>query len=344
MAETVLLTGASGNIGNVTLIHLLAAGYKVRAVLRSLQKTRAALEAQFPVAMSSGALTFVEIPDMTIPGSFDAATEGVGYAIHVATPLAGSDYVETMAKPAVKVNENVLEAARKAGTVKRIVITGSIVSIVPFKDVREGYTFSEKDWTDIGPEQAAQSIQGGYVYSKVLSERKAWEWIKEKKPGFDLVVLNVPSVIGRSPEPFYTPRPAVIGGNGSLVRELFDVEKVGSLVPFSSDVDDVARLHVLSLNDSVPGNERYLFAHPSLLSPNHLANKIRETYPELRDRVPAAGEDNGLPKPLPTLDTSKADKVFGTAWKGLWESARWAVEDVLAWEKKEGRTVRDLKE
>ena len=68
------------------------------------------------------------------------------------------------------------------------------------------------------------------------------------------------------------------------------------------------------------------------MSVNRLAAKVRETFPELRSRVPEPGEGDGFPSPIVEFDISKFEKVFGSQWKGWWESARATIEDILAFE------------
>lgn len=104
------------------------------------------------------------------------------------------------------------------------------------------------------------------------------------------------------------------------------------------DIEDVAHVHIKSLDASaVPGNQRYLFAAREKIVANRLADKIRAELPHLRERVPKGKEGDGLPPTLVKLDTSRADKVFGTQWKGWWESAMATIEDLLAYEGKYGR-------
>lgn len=99
------------------------------------------------------------------------------------------------------------------------------------------------------------------------------------------------------------------------------------------DVDDVASYHVKALDFSaVPGNERYLFA-AGKYSANWVANKVRAKHPELRSRIPDGGDGDNWPVPLARINTEKAGKVFGTNWKGWWESTEATVEDVLAYER-----------
>jgi hypothetical protein len=45
--------------------------------------------------------------------------------------------------------------------------------------------------------------------------------------------------------------------------------------------------------------------------------------------VPDGGKGDGLPIPLVKVDISKFENVFGTQWKGWWESAKATVDDIL---------------
>jgi hypothetical protein len=96
------------------------------------------------------------------------------------------------------------------------------------------------------------------------------------------------------------------------------------------DVEDVATHHIMSLDPKVvPGNERYVIRSRDLMSAPRLAKKIREKYPELKDRVPEGGDQDGWPTPLARSDVSKAEKVFGSNWKSAWESVEAMVKDVI---------------
>jgi len=49
----------------------------------------------------------------------------------------------------------------------------------------------------------------------------------------------------------------------------------------------------------------------------------------LRSRVPEGGAGDELPIPLVKVDISEFENVFGTQWKGWWESAKGTVDDIL---------------
>lgn len=121
-------------IGFRTLIFLLEAGYKVRAAVRN-QAGFDRISKLKPVAPYVSQLTSIVVPDITTPGAYDEAVQGVEYVVHVASPLAsnappGIDYDSYMIQPAIHGTVGLLESAIKTTGIKRIVITGSILSVV----------------------------------------------------------------------------------------------------------------------------------------------------------------------------------------------------------------------
>jgi NADPH-dependent methylglyoxal reductase len=92
----------------------------------------------------------------------------------VATPLSNGDFQNTVIDPTWTIDESILSAAAQAPSVKRVIITGSIVStmMIPddlFKDV----VISEKSFNIITDKGPIMSPAGSYMYAKTAAERKA---------------------------------------------------------------------------------------------------------------------------------------------------------------------------
>jgi nucleoside-diphosphate-sugar epimerase len=115
--STVFITGATGFIGAQITAFALRAGYNVKLSVRR--------EAQ----IDSLRRAFVVIPDYTKTEAFDTALEGVDHVIHVASPLPKQD--EDLLTPAVKGTTSVLEAASRVPSIKKVVITASVASLIP---------------------------------------------------------------------------------------------------------------------------------------------------------------------------------------------------------------------
>ena len=173
LSKTVLLTGISGYIGLHCARELLDAGFKVRGTIRDPNKESVVQNALELSEEELKHLTFV-ILDLTSANGWDEAVQGCDYVMHVASPfrIANPKIEGEMIEPAVGGTERVLRAAQRAN-VKRIVVTGSIVSMMA--SLRHG-RFGPDDWTDITYPDLST-----YIKSKTLAEKKAWDWVNRHK-------------------------------------------------------------------------------------------------------------------------------------------------------------------
>lgn len=90
---------------------------------------------------TSEQLSFVSVPDMSAPGAFDDAIQGVKYVIHLAAPIPswgeGEQNSSILEKQFISACERgaieILEAAatKSHGTVKRVVMTSTTGGILP---------------------------------------------------------------------------------------------------------------------------------------------------------------------------------------------------------------------
>jgi len=133
--STVFITGATGFIGAHVALSALKAGHHVKLSVRregQIESLRQALDA------FADKLEFVIVPDYTTSGAFDDALKGSDYVIHVASPLAKPN--EDLVTPAVKGTTSILESASKTPTVKKVVITASVASLIPLGKGGDGIT------------------------------------------------------------------------------------------------------------------------------------------------------------------------------------------------------------
>lgn len=125
-------------IGFRVLVQLLEAGYQVRAAVRNVAGFEK-IKALKPAAPYASQLSHIIVPDITAPGAYDDAVNGVKYVVHLASPLDINlpddiDYETKLIQPAVKGTLGMLESAKKVSGIDRIVITGSVLSIIGFSD------------------------------------------------------------------------------------------------------------------------------------------------------------------------------------------------------------------
>lgn len=81
-------------------------------------------------------------------------------------------------------------------------------------------------------EEAIKRTQSAYSFSKVSSEKKAWEYMGQMKPSFDLVVLLAPSITGRCIQEGFVANKNSLEGMAAIYREIFDSETPGFLFPY----------------------------------------------------------------------------------------------------------------
>lgn len=87
-SELVLITGGNGFIGFSVIQQALQSGYHVRAAVRRQDGIETITNGpNMQQYVSSGALSFVIVPDNTEKSAYHEAAEGCSYIIHVASPL-----------------------------------------------------------------------------------------------------------------------------------------------------------------------------------------------------------------------------------------------------------------
>lgn len=195
--KPVLVTGASGYIASWIVLQLLDKGITVHGTVRSLGnidkiKHLKSLEEDY-----RGKLKLFEA-DLLEERSFDKAMQGCELVIHTASPfLIGKirNPKQQLIEPAVEGTRNVLESANRINSVKRVVLTSSVVAIYGDAiDLEKSSKdkFNEQDWN-----LSSTPFHQPYNYSKLMAEREAWKIVK-KQQRWDLLVINPGFVLGPS--------------------------------------------------------------------------------------------------------------------------------------------------
>jgi dihydroflavonol-4-reductase len=327
MAETVMLTGATGFLGSAIARALAAQGHAVVALVRA--ETPRGVLAGVPVAYVPG--------DLTDHPSIAKAMKGCTAAIHCA-----ADYRIWVPDPArmravnVAGTEAVMRAALSAG-VARVVHVSSVATLKPRHD---GQPATEAD-----PARVEEAI-GPYKQSKTEAERLVERMVARE--GLPAVIVNPSTPIGpRDRRPTPTGRLILEAARGKMPAY---VETGLNLV----HVDDVAAGCVAALAAGTIGERHILGGQDVPLGDllAHIATGLGRGRPVRLPRAPlyplALGAElwarvSGA-EPMLTIDglkmashwmyfsSAKSERVLG------YRSRPWqqAVADAIAWFSAEG--------
>ncbi|MBN1252161.1 MAG: aldehyde reductase [Bacteroidales bacterium] len=271
MKKNVMITGATGYIGSWVAKKLLEKNYNLRITVRDA-KNKSKVQHLIDIAEKNGSKIELFEADLMKEGSFDEAAKGCEIVVHVASPffLNVKDAKKDLIQPALQGTKNVLSAATKSGTVKRVVLTSSVAAVhgdnidMKIKGLTE---FTEENFND-----SSSETHQPYSYSKVLAEKEAWK-IAENQNQWDLVVINPSFVLG--------PSLTNLSASESLtfMKDMLTGKfQMGAPALFFGfvDVRDVAEAHVLAIeNQTAEGRN---ITSERVMSVMDLAEIIRNKY------------------------------------------------------------------
>ncbi|KAK9051360.1 hypothetical protein SSX86_027987 [Deinandra increscens subsp. villosa] len=244
--EAVCVTGASGFIASWIVKLLLDRGYSVHATVRSLddaKKTQHLLD----LNGAKERLTLFEA-NLAVEGSFDSAVNGCVCVFHTASPVlfSANDPQAQLIDPAVKGTLNVLKSAAKVQSLKRVVLTSSMATVMFVSKIESGDVVDETWFSD---PLFCEQTKLWYHLSKTMAEDAAVKFAKEN--GLDLVAINPGFCIGPVLPPTLNATSEGIMGIIKSGKELFS-DGIYRLV----DVRDAATAHVLAF-ENPEANGRY---------------------------------------------------------------------------------------
>ena len=244
MNKTVLITGGTGYIGSWVTKMLLEKGYTIRLTVRDKHKKNKYQHLIDIEHKTDGQLEFWEA-DLLTEGAFDEPAEGCSAIIHMASPftLQFKDAQKELIDPALNGTRNVLNAAIKSSTVKKVVLTSSVAAVHGDNiDMKES---GLSEFTEEHFNYSSTVKHQPYSYSKVLAEKEAWK-ISESQDKWNLVVINPAFVMG--------PSLTKTSNSGSLdfMKEMLTGKYymgAPNLMFGFVDVRDVAKAHILALEN-----------------------------------------------------------------------------------------------
>ena len=266
---TILITGATGFVGSAVLRQLVAAGHRVRALVRP-DSDRRNLE---------GVAVEIAVGELRDPSSLDRAAAGCSGLFHVAADYRlWAPKTDGMYQTNVTGTRNLMLAAAQAG-VARIVYTSSVATL---GHTRDGTPADETTPATI------DAMIGAYKRSKFLAESEVRKLAGEQ--ALPVVIVNPSTPVG--------PRDAKPTPTGRMI-----VEAAAGRMPAFVDtglnlvhVDDVAAGHLLAFEHGAVG-ERYILGGENMT----LRDILNEIAAITGRRPPRVRLPHGLVLPIAYL-------------------------------------------
>ena len=249
----VSVTGATSYVGAHVVRRLLRCGHTVHAPVRDMDEKFVGFLKVMPGAAER--LKLFKVTSLVDPGAYEESMKGCEVLQHVASPffLVGSKKCikNKLLDPAIVGTENILASCAKIPTIKKVVITGTVLtSCADYRPSKKdkAFSFSEKDW-----ETGCSETDFPYVHSKVMQEKRADE-IAAAQSQYELVNILIGGTFGPA---------ASTHGNGisALIHKYIRLGLFWPGVPPMgipmNDVRDVALMHTLAMSSS-KAKGRYL--------------------------------------------------------------------------------------
>ncbi|KAJ0037744.1 hypothetical protein Pint_23941 [Pistacia integerrima] len=280
--KVVCVTGASGFIASWLVKLLLEHGYTVKATVRNPSQQLSTDSIHMCCATDDPKIKHLHELDgakerlhlfkanLLEEGSFDSAVDGCVGVFHTASPviLSASDPQEKLIDPAVKGTLNVLRTCAKVQSVKRVVITSSIASVLFNGNPLTPDVVVDETWFS-NPALCKESKEW-YSVSKTLAEEAASKFAKEN--GIDLVTLHPGLVIG----PFLQ---SVLNFSVEVILDILNGAQTYPGPYRLVDVRDVAFAHIQALEVPAASGRYLLIGRVTQLC--EILKILHEHYPTL---------------------------------------------------------------
>lgn len=330
---TILITGANGFIGFASLVQALRSGYDVKATVRR-ESAVDDIKSAPSIKPYLDRVSFEIVPDTSVPGAFDKVLkdERISYIVHIASPLPifeSKDWERDIVQPAIRTTMTVLHSAKIHPHIKRIVITSSLAAVThpSAHDGKDPEIFNANSRTP-DPEPPYENILHSYAVSKIKAFNATERFIQDQKPHFTVVNIFPSYVVGKH-ELANTPEKIRTGSNDVALNPIFGIEEANGRTGDAVHIDDVAYLHIATLDEAkIEGNRNFGANSHGYdgVRWNDAIDIVKKHFPEKVETgvFPLGGN---IPSLRVNFDARETERVFGFTFKSFEQQ----IVDIASW-------------
>ena len=163
------------------------------------------------------------------------------------------------------------------------------------------------------------SLFGAYMTSKVMAYNRTLDFISKEKPHFNVTNVMPVFVVGKN-ELATTLEAVNAGSNQVALNTLLGVRNPAGMTAFSVHVDDVAKVHIQSLNPRIEGNQNFACSSDGLegIRWDDAIEIVKKHFPEeVRQGIFPLGGHQASNKLR--YDASRTEEIFGFKFKSFEE-------------------------
>ncbi|KAL5114905.1 hypothetical protein ACEQ8H_007223 [Pleosporales sp. CAS-2024a] len=262
---TVAITGANGTIGYACVVEALRKNYRVRCIVRREDafakiKSGPSIQEFLPLERLEHAV----VPDNAAENAYDKALAGATYVLHIAGawPMPHLHPDNDIYHPFIKSTHNIIDAARKSRSVKRIVFTQAGAGLV---DSEAGDTYGTRmqsvldEHVQINPAALTyrpplSSAHHAYCAAKAQSMRIVHDLHAANTLPFDMLQILPGTVIG--PSDFARTRALARAAMDRQTKALLFNDARPRYAFGFVHVAQCAQMHVAALDEAATGPAR----------------------------------------------------------------------------------------
>lgn len=192
------------------------------------------------------------------------------------------DFEKNIVEPAIHGTTSILNSALKSKSIRRVVITSSVLAVVPSK-----FLLSQDPDTVYTPQSRVRPLPTGpwnhpavaYNDSKALALDATEQFIRDKTPHFSIVSLMPGLIIGVN-DLVTDVSQITSGSNGEIMKVLLGTNDDSGHPAYLVGITDVSRIHVAALNEELVVGNKDIILDTHRDSFDDAARIVREALPE----------------------------------------------------------------